>query len=265
LTFSIGADPELFLGKGGQFVCAYGVIPGTKENPFPVDKGAIQVDGVAAEFNIDPAYSLAEFKKNLKTVCAALRGYTNGLQFLRKVTVEIDRNKVPEEALVIGCSSDLDPYTGEMNDSPDGETNFRSAGGHVHIGGFFDEGDDNVTKYVKSLKLAKLLDKNLGVYSLLWDKDTRRRQLYGKAGACRLKDFGLEYRCLSNQWLFSPALTNFVYRQVALSVYELRQGLDVQTSFFADIINKSDFDAAKAISYENRHQLPELVKEYYAV
>jgi len=240
---TVGADPEIFLGQGGQFVCAHGLIPGTKEKPFPVQRGAVQVDGVAVEFNIQPASTLKEFKLNLSTVQKELRKLLPGnMQFLRRVTVPIDRKKVPEEALVIGCSSDINPYTGEENETPEGDVNYRSVGGHVHIGGFFKEEEKDIEKYIKSLVLCRLLDKNLGVYSLLWDKDTERRKLYGKAGACRLKDFGVEYRCLSNAWLFNNKLISFVHSQIEKSVQELKAGVDVASDFYAKIINNNDFD-----------------------
>ena len=53
----LGADPEAFvvLKDGGIPVSAHGLLPGTKDKPFPVEKGAVQVDGMAAEFNIEPA------------------------------------------------------------------------------------------------------------------------------------------------------------------------------------------------------------------
>jgi hypothetical protein len=240
---TIGADPEIFLGVGGKFICAHGMIPGTKDQPFPVNRGAVQVDGVAVEFNIAPASSFKEFRTNLKTVQKELKSLLPGAtQFLRRVTVPIDRKKVPEEALVIGCTSDIDAYTGEMNDSPPAESDFRSVGGHIHIGGFFEEGEREVSKYLKSLILCRLLDKNLGVYSLLWDRDTERRKLYGKAGACRLKSFGVEYRTLSNAWLFQPKLVQFVYDQVLLSFQELAAGVDVSTDYYSSIINSGDFN-----------------------
>ena len=52
---TVGADPELFVKKGRSFQSAYGMIPGTKQKPKKVIKGAVQVDGMALEFNIDRA------------------------------------------------------------------------------------------------------------------------------------------------------------------------------------------------------------------
>jgi hypothetical protein len=60
MEFKIGADPEFFLRDKatGKFVSAHGLIPGTKRQPMKVDKGAVQVDGMALEFNIDPVTNL---------------------------------------------------------------------------------------------------------------------------------------------------------------------------------------------------------------
>jgi len=51
----VGCDPELFVKKDGVLVSAHGLVQGSKEHPFRVSKGAVQVDGMALEFNIDPA------------------------------------------------------------------------------------------------------------------------------------------------------------------------------------------------------------------
>jgi hypothetical protein len=65
----IGADPELFVfTRSGKPVSAHDLIPGTKYEPHEVGNGAVQVDGVAAEFNIDPAANEDEFFFNIAFV-----------------------------------------------------------------------------------------------------------------------------------------------------------------------------------------------------
>ena len=66
----VGADPELFVKNpnSGEFISAHGMVPGTKYDPYKVDKGAIQVDGMALEFNIDPARTVDEFVRNITEV-----------------------------------------------------------------------------------------------------------------------------------------------------------------------------------------------------
>lgn len=79
--------------------------------------------------------------------------------------------------------------------------------GHIHI-------SYTNPSVSTSLKLAKLCDYFLGLPSLFIDKDTERRKMYGKAGAIRLKNWGFEYRVLSNFWLKSQEETEWVFLQV---------------------------------------------------
>jgi hypothetical protein len=74
----IGADPEVFVSQAGKFMSAYGLIPGTKQEPHAVDNGAVQVDGMALEFNIDPSASSEAFVYNIKSVLAQLRQMVPG-------------------------------------------------------------------------------------------------------------------------------------------------------------------------------------------
>jgi len=240
--FTIGADPEVCVGKGGEFRSAYGLVPGTKQDPHKVNKGAVQVDGLALEFNIDPASSYQEFQDNLDCVFNTLREMVPDYDFLQLSTVDLFpdyKATLPEESLVIGCDPDFNAYTEELNSPPSGDMPIRSAGGHVHIGGIFSESMTGKQRYERSVRLTRLMDKHVGVYSLLWDEDDRRRSIYGKAGACRLKDYGVEYRSLSNKWLFNPKLTQFVYEGTKKAVEALERGEDAGV-VYQDIINSSN-------------------------
>jgi len=68
-----GADPELFVFQHGKVQSGYGLIEGDKENPFKVENGAVQVDGMALEFNIDPAMDEEGFVFNLESVMRQLQ------------------------------------------------------------------------------------------------------------------------------------------------------------------------------------------------
>ena len=70
----VGCDPEVFIKnkKTGLFASAHGIIPGSKEHPHPVALGAVQVDGMACEFNTDPAATRQEFINNVTGVFDAL-------------------------------------------------------------------------------------------------------------------------------------------------------------------------------------------------
>lgn len=223
----IGCDPELFIVNAeGRPRSAFGLIPGTKVSPFKVDKGAYQVDGMALEFNIDPAKTEDEFVENISTVMQRLReDVPSEFKFHIKPSVRFHHailKKQPDEAKELGCEPDIDAYTLKENPRPDSNTTLRTASGHIHIGL---EEDADVTKeehLIKYSTLVKHLDLFLGLRSLEWDTDQTRRRLYGNPGAMRLKPYGVEYRVLSNQWLDKEELVRFVYRQTLACIEDLR-------------------------------------------
>jgi hypothetical protein len=59
--------------------------------------------------------------------------------------------------------------------------------------------------------LVRQLDCILYPASLLWDDDDKRRTLYGKIGAFRPKEYGVEYRPLSNAYLSSKKTQKYVF------------------------------------------------------
>lgn len=94
--------------------------------------------------------------------------------------------------------------------------------------------------------IVKQLDYYLGVPSLLWDNDPRRRLLYGKAGAFRPKPYGLEYRTLSNRWLTNVPLQQWVYSSALTALQYMISGqnraADKYNDLAQDIINKNQHD-----------------------
>jgi len=225
----VGADPEVFVkDRHGRFRSAHKLIPGTKKEPFVVPKGAVQVDGMALEFNIDPASSEDEFVENIVTVMDELRHMIpNYYELVIEPTARFHGNHYrvqPEEALELGCEPDFNAYTGEENPRPDNRTTMRTAAGHIHLG--FGEGFDprSPEHMDRCCTLVKHLDAYLGLPSLMWDSDTKRRSMYGKAGAFRPKSYGLEYRTLSNRWLSDEQLMRYVYRQSVRAIEKLIEG-----------------------------------------
>lgn len=207
--FTFGCDPELFVtNSDGVFVSAEGLIPGTKEEPYPVECGAVQVDGMAAEFNINPASSFDEFNTNISTVMKQLKkmlpkGYD--LQPVSSITFTEEMwNEAPDKAKILGCSPDFNAWTGDVNPPPNDPDNprLRTAAGHLHIG-WQQDGDTSDVEHINNcFDLVKQMDWYLGAWSINKDPDGKlRRALYGRAGACRIKPYGVEYRVLSNFWL----------------------------------------------------------------
>lgn len=224
----VGADPELFAFVGNNPISAHGLIPGTKHEPFKVDGGAVQVDGMALEFNIDPAKNEQEFVANLNRVMNIMRNMVPNydVQAVPVAEFGLDYMKMqPREALEMGCEPDFDAWKdGEINMPPNSFLPFRTGAGHVHIGW-----GDNFDVYTeehhnKCCEVIKQLDYFLGLPSLFYDKDVKRRTMYGKPGCFRPKIYGAEYRVLSNAWLADDKLKSWVFRNTKAAMDRLERG-----------------------------------------
>lgn len=219
MEFTFGADPELFLQKDGQFVTAHDMVPGTKEAPHPVDKGAVQVDGMALEFNIEPASSFRAFQLNINTVLSELRAMVSSeYEFALVSSADFSAEymeQVPEAAKLLGCDPDFNAYTGEVNAPPDATSLMRTAAGHIHVGWTTDAEVTDAGHVNICREMAREMDAHAGLYSVSRDRDVRRREMYGAAGAFRPKPYGMEYRVLSNFWLTSERHMNNIYRLMA--------------------------------------------------
>ena len=248
MNITIGADPEFFVSENDVMVSAYGLVKGDKQNPFPVECGAVQVDGMALEFNIDPAKSKEEFIGNIHTVVGKLRGMIPDKYKFEMVPVaEFGADYIaiqPPEAVEMGCEPDFNAYTGRMNPTPDAAANFRTAAGHVHIG------VDRELSATEKRQLVVLCDLFIGLPSLDWDEDQKRRSLYGQAGCYRDKPYGIEYRTLSNAWLKDEETTAFVYEAAVRAVNNLHNFKEIfkrvegrcgyNYKLLADVINNNN-------------------------
>lgn len=248
----IGCDPEVFVQQKGVFKSAWGLIRGDKQNPQKVRSGAVQVDGMALEFNIDPAASEDEFVFNVNDVFQQMKAMVPKYDIVISPVADFDIKHLksqPPEALELGCEPDYNAYTGQVNDRPDGNRPFRTASGHIHIGWTDGADIDDPHHRHRAHLVAKELDFRLGLPSLEYDKDTKRRSMYGKGGAIRYKSYGVEYRTLSCKWLDSDNLKRFVYRNAVKGVEEVMKGNMLFNKYgdIQDIINKSDVKRARAI------------------
>jgi hypothetical protein len=108
-----------------------------------------------------------------------------------------------------------------------------------------------------SRDIVCMCDYLLGLPSLLEDNDTRRRELYGKAGACRLKSYGPEYRTLSNYWIWDDATIQTIHQR-AQKAYDDVDKLPLYQALVSQeecqrIINEGDVVAATAALEVFRH------------
>lgn len=242
-SFTIGADPEVFFTDGKRLVSAIGLIPGTKEEPFPTDFGNIHVDNVAAEFNIPAASTKEGFSDAVKKGLAGVQAYAQkvGLVISADAFGKFTKEELSHPlALKSGCDPDYNAYTEELNPKPFLEFfDERACGGHVHIGTEIENQDVP--------KLVKALDLFLGL-PLLERENPERRQLYGQAGSFRRKPYGLEYRTPSNAWIFSSEDREWVYDMVERAINEYKS-IKLPPNI-PHIINKHDLKMAKALMKE---------------
>jgi len=220
--FTIGTDPEFFLKRksDGKLVSAIPHIKGTKDEPEKLPSGGqLQHDNVALEFATAPAVNgmdlVAKIQETFKDVLVKL---PEGHELIAEPSANFDDDQLQcDEAQAFGCSPDYDAWIPKENDPPTcPDSNFRSCGGHIHVGKV--EGDDNdfLLDPWGKIRLVKAMDSIHGIISVILDNSKEaidRRRLYGKAGCHRpvMKDCGgqydgVEYRVLSNFWLKSPEL-----------------------------------------------------------
>lgn len=254
MNLLIGADPEFFLQDKGNFVSAFGIIDGTKWEPTPVNKGAIQVDGMAVEFNIEPAHDVKSFVHNINTVLQELRSrIPTNYDFSFSPVANFNEDYLasqPVQAVELGCNPDFNAWTGCENPPPDAKLNFRTAAGHLHLG-WCEGADPYDLEHMEMCKaLVKHLDCSVGLLSVIGDRDNRRRQLYGKAGSFRPKSYGLEYRVLSNYWLANNHTMAEVFHTTSNAFHSFMNGNDftkINGSEAEKTINEGNFERAAAL------------------
>lgn len=256
MQVKLGCDPEAFLQTvTGQLKSSIGLIGGSKDCPLPIealgDGYAVQEDNVAIEFNIPAAEGRSQFVSSIQATLEYLKhdvGQRYGLTFSQESAASFPEEELQDpRALVFGCDPDFNAWTKDVNPKPSAEDKtLRSCGGHVHIG--YDK------KKATPIKVIRMMDLFCGVPSVLMDKGDLRKQLYGKAGAFRDKSYGVEYRTLSNFWIFHPRLTEWVWDNT-------NRALSVAESSFA--IKKADADAIQSCINNNDKALAEyLIKKF---
>lgn len=241
----LGADPELFLSKNGEIISAEGYIGGSKNAPKIISKKghAIQEDNVMIEFNIPPCTTQNDFLNEINYV----KEYLN--QLAKVYNCELDFSASAElnskylktaQARQFGCEPDLNVYLKEVNEPPKSNGNLRSCGGHLHVG------YDNPTIETSEL-IVKAMDVTLGLHSVSLDEDFRRKEMYGKAGCFRFKDYGVEYRTLSNFWIKNDNLIKWAYNGAmkAIELVNSKEIYGIIDSFEDDIKDVIDNSKVK--------------------
>jgi hypothetical protein len=198
----IGADPETFIvgtirdGRGRPtrhgVIPAFGLFGGSKEAPNKMtdmaDGYMYLEDNASLEFNIPPQKTSGEF---CAAISAAKTWMSNNLLdpkdfgFSDSNVLELEpRYQADPRSQEVGCMPDHDAYTndGAKREAFNGSTlgNFRYAGGHIHLS----YNCAILPQYVA----ARFLDLYLALPWIEYDRQGKRRQVYGKGGLFRPKD-----------------------------------------------------------------------------
>jgi len=216
---TIGTDPEFFLKKGDEFVSSQSAkIQGTKHEPVALKNGGtIQRDNVAVEFATEPATDGKDFVDKVKSCLVdTYNMLPKGHDLIVEPSATFDKVHLTDpEAQEFGCDPDFNAYTVSMNEKPwCGDSGFRSCGAHIHVGCLGSDGKamkglEFLLQFDGKILAIKSMDLFHGTISTVLDNSNaavKRRELYGKAGAHRPTDYGVEYRVLSNYWMKSPEL-----------------------------------------------------------
>ena len=209
MKFTFGCDPEFVLVKGREPQNAADILPNE-----PNAYRDLYYDNVMAEFKVPPASEKEEAVEGIRDQLRVLTRIMNS----RKITVRcVAFEDYPESQRLRWETRNptSDPercaYLMEIIDPPGkdfAERTERTAGGHIHIGMHLTD--------VEHAFMARLLDLFVGVPAAYINHDkkhavVRCHMWYGKPGRYRETEYGIEYRTLSNFWLSSPRLVEFIY------------------------------------------------------
>jgi hypothetical protein len=263
----VGTDCEVFLrDEHNKPIPVIGLLGGTKKEPLPVldEPGyAVQEDNVMPEFNIPPADNVTSFVTSIDRMLGYIGNHFAG----KGLFIDISASKFfdPEQlqhpqAKVIGCEPDNNVWTMGQNLVDANAAIFkrmRTAAAHVHVSYLIDGKMPNEVASTYTEDFVMVQDLYQGVPSVIFDDDKDRRKAYGRAGAFRFKDYGHEYRVLSNKWLQSSAMMAWVFSQTQECVNALNSGFRIDKKL-GNLIQK-------CINSNNRKLADFLCKEYRIV
>jgi hypothetical protein len=152
-------------------------------------------------------------------------------------------------ARLAGCEPDFNVWEECINEPADlSITNTRVCGGHLSCGW------DNPTQE-QQLDMVKAMDATVGLESVLLDPDTTRKTLYGKAGCFRFREYGIEYRSLSNFWIKTDESLQWAWNTTM-------KAIDLVNSGKIEEIKKHGDRIVEAINTNNKELAQELLNEF---
>jgi Phage phiEco32-like COOH.NH2 ligase-type 2 len=299
----IGCDPEIFLTDlKGNVVGSERVVPkeGLSSRDKPDERtyyygaaGSVVRDGVQLELHPVQSSCRANVSNNIQAAMRRLRQELQKPQHAGRFKVSFadvvqvqkkELESLSPESRRLGCMPSLSVYKPPkalLRVNPDTYRK-RSGGGHIHMSG--GSLPTLLASPEKTRNLVWMLDVFVGNTCVLIDRSPHaaaRRRLYGRAGEFRLPSYGIEYRTLSNFWLYAYPLFSLVGALCRMGLTaskntELYRKGTALSGGFADLegmvldsvsmpkvqraINRNDLDLAK----QNFEGLKPLLQKYYA-
>lgn len=255
---ALGTDPEVFIRDTHkeEFVSSEGLIGGSKKEPRVIsERGhALQEDNVMVEFNIPPCVDHESFSREidftLDHINRELENINPHYQVMVVASARFNKEQLnTEQALTVGCDPDRNAWWNMDNPIPNLPEDRRFAGGHIHIS--YENPNEET-----NIKIVKAMDMFLGLPAVIMDVDDYRKEIYGTPGRYRNKSFGVEYRSLSNFWISSPQMIEWVFNQVNAAINFINAGKEVpeEVAIYMDTNNKVK---AREFCFENQIQIIE--------
>lgn len=258
----LGADPEIFVEHAnGKLFNAFEFLPDKFHPLMTKEEGQkFYWDGFQAEFNIVPSPDVTEclrsIRYGLKAILDEARKSDSGakLSLSTVVSTPLDVLKsLPEKYVEFGCTPSYNLYQVKGLGLDGANVPHRFAGGHIHFG------INHLGVRAKTIeKIVANLDNILAVtcVSLFEEHDNPiRRQYYGLVGEYRLPPHGMEYRTLSNAWMFHPLIADTVLKLAHLIAQTIIDGKEFEwktsTSEVIEVVLTSNVEKARAILKRN--------------
>jgi len=254
----VGTDAEVVvIGEDGLPVSAEKLIKGTKNNQYKLeDTGcSFHNDNVLAEFSTPPCSSFGVLWSKIQTALSYIRfslgdKYSISIEPHTRFPINEIRSKVAKE---YGCSPDINLYDKYHEDHFNPILPDRYCGGHAHVGFSIPPGKER-SEVERAIVFS--YDVLLGLPSVVLDCADIRRSTYGIAGRYRSKEYGLEYRTLSNFWIRKRKYAKWVFDMLKLGCNNheyISNTFGKKFLIVQDIINSSD--SRRALSFIKKYNL----------
>lgn len=215
-----GFDYETTITKRGILIPSSMIHSGSKEEPESIGNGFnIQCDNVMSEVGYEDPIHVDDFaevvieSKRVHNEFIKSKDINSSISYKAETLWREGMLAMDDRNLEFGCSPWKDINKEEEVtilpfDLPD--PNMRFCGGHIHFG-------INVASEKDKLALIRHVDEvmyNSPALQRLMRSEPNRRNLYGKSGQYRDKDYGFEYRSLSSAWIGDDNMIHHVHNLI---------------------------------------------------